>query len=39
MKATYRDLIKYLSEFFKTHYEDIFKYSLEILKVFIFLMK
>ena len=39
MKTISKETLKYLLEIFKKHYEDILKYSLEILKIFILLMK
>lgn len=39
MKCQLKDFFKYLFDIFKNHYEDILGYSLEILKIFIMVLK
>ena len=39
MKSKIEEVFKYLFEAFREHPEGILKYSLEILKIFVMLMK
>ena len=39
MKGQFKDFFKYLFDIFKNHYEEILGYSLEILKIFITVLK